>query len=238
MLPLAGLPRIDIVLQSHDHYDHFDRSAARTLAHRNPDMHWCVPLGMGASVRALGAQRVHELDWWGAEDITVRTSAGSVTARVSAVPARHFSGRGLTDRDRSLWCGWTISVAEARAYLAGDSGVHPQFGEIAERRGPFDLTILPIGAYEPRWFMSRVHMNPDEAVAAWRSIADVQQSLHRRPAPPMLGVHWGTYRLTDERMDEPPTRTRHMWRAHGLDESRLWILAHGETRRTPWLAAP
>ena len=236
MLSLDDLPPIDVVLQSHNHYDHFDRAATRVLARRNPAARWCVPLGMAAPVRRCGVSHVQEFDWWESRELPVGTTSGGVRVRVCAVPAKHFSGRSLTDRDRTLWCGWTVSVGDARLYFAGDSGQHPEFDIIAEREGPFDLTILPIGAYEPRWFMSRVHMNPDEAVSAWQTIAGVQATRHRRPAPPLLGVHWGTYRLADEPMDEPPRRTRELWRAAGLDESKLWTLAHGETRRAPWLA--
>ena len=238
MLPLDALPPIDLVLQSHNHYDHFDRAATRALAQRNPRTQWCVPIGMGASLRGIGATQVREMDWWERADLPVATRSGSATVQVGAVPAKHFSGRGMTDRDRSLWCGWTVSVGDGTVYFAGDSGYHPEFATVAQRNGPFDLTILPIGAYEPRWFMSRVHMNPEEAIAAWQSIAEVQELLHRKPAPPLLGVHWGTYRLTDEPMDEPPRRTRALWRDAGLDETLLWTLAHGETRRAPWLTSP
>ena len=231
MLALADLPRIDFVLQSHNHYDHFDRAATRELAHRNPRAIWCVPLGMAPAVRRCGVGDVREFDWWNGAALPVLTAHGEEIVRVDAVPAQHFSGRGLADRDRSLWCGWTVAATGARVYFAGDSGYHPQFGEIAQRCGPFDLTILPIGAYEPRWFMSRVHMNPGEAVAAWRTMSDVQREHHGLPPSPMLGVHWGTYRLTDEPMDEPPVRTREHWQNAGLPDGLLWLLAHGETRR-------
>ncbi len=226
-LAIADLPAIDVVLQSHNHYDHFDVAATRAIATRNPDALWCVPLGMTAAVQRCGVRRVTELDWW---DGSSHDLAASV--RVTAVPAQHFSGRGLTDRNRSLWCGWVLEVDDVRVFFAGDSAHHPEFETIARRLGPFDLTLLPIGAYAPRWFMSWVHMNPDEAVDAWTTIARVQREEHAAPPPPMLGIHWGTYKLTDEPMDEPPQRTAALWADAGLPADALWICAHGETRRT------
>lgn len=232
-LPINALPPIHVVLQSHDHYDHFDRAATRAIARRNPDALWCVPLGMRASVARCGVRRITEQDWWEATTHDSNAGAGAAQeVRVQAVPAQHFSGRGLTDHDRALWCGWVIEVDGRRIYYAGDSAMHPEFGTIASRSGPFDLTMIPIGAYDPRWFMRAVHMNPEEAVAAWQSIADVQRDTHHRAPPPMLCIHWGTYKLTDEPMDEPPKRTAAVWAAAGLHADLLWISAHGETRHT------
>lgn len=226
-LAIDALPPVDVVLQSHDHYDHFDVAATRRLALRNPGATWCVPLGMATMVRRCGVKRVVELDWW--QEASIGT--GSRSCGVRAVPAQHFSGRGLTGRDSTLWCGWAIDMQPGRVYYAGDSGYHPEFARIGEVAGPFDLTIIPIGAYEPRWFMSRVHMDPDEAVMAWGEIARAQQGVHGRAPAPLLGVHWGTYRLTDEPMDEPPRRAKRFWNAQGLPPDRLWTLAHGESRR-------
>jgi L-ascorbate metabolism protein UlaG (beta-lactamase superfamily) len=104
-------------------------------------------------------------------------------------------------------------------FFAGDTGLHPEFAAIAARHGPFDLALMPIGAYEPRWFMRYVHMNPEEAVEACRALG----------APPMMPIHWGTFKLTDEAMDEPPVRARAAWRAAGLPADRYRELAHGET---------
>jgi len=234
MLPIAALPRIDVVLQSHNHYDHFDLAATRAIAAKNPAALWCVPLGMSKAVRKCGVRRVTELDWWGmsAHDIERGGALGPVAVSVHATPAQHFSGRGLFDRNKSLWCGWMIEVGAKRIYFAGDSALHPDFDDIARRLGPFDLTIIPIGAYDPRWFMSWVHMNPEEAVTAWRDISAVQREQFGATPPPMLGVHWGTYKLTDEPMDEPPRRTAAAWSQANLPPDALWICAHGETRRT------
>ena len=213
------LPPIDVILQSHNHYDHLDSRTVRRLAAAHPGATWLVPLGVAEFARERGARSVVELDWW--EEAHV----GGI--RFAAAPAQHHSARRLTDRARTLWCGWSIRAGERRIYFAGDTAYHPEFVRIGERHGPFDLTLLPIGAYEPRWFMRYVHMNPEEAVRAYRD-------LHRHHGAPrgaaMVPMHWGTFKLTDEAMDEPPRRVRHAWSEAGLPDGALWLLAHGETR--------
>jgi N-acyl-phosphatidylethanolamine-hydrolysing phospholipase D len=151
--------------------------------------------------------------------------AGEVT--IGCTPAQHFSARGLHDRDRTLWCGFTLRVGAHCVYFAGDTGLHPEFGAIARRFGPFDLALLPVGAYEPRWFMGPVHMNPEDALVACTELAAAQPD---RPLA-LLPIHWGTFKLTDEPMDEPARRTRDRWRDAGLPDESLWLLRHGETRR-------
>ncbi len=215
----GALPPIDVVLISHNHYDHLDRETVRRLTRREPDATWLVPLGLGRLLSRWGARRVQEADWWS----TVR--AGDATA--TCVPARHFSARTPWDRGRTLWSGWTIAANGWRVYFAGDTAYHPEFGAIAAREGPFDLVLLPVGAYDPRWFMGSVHMNPDDALAAYRDL----HAAHAAPPPPMLPIHWGTFRLTDEPMDEPPARTAAAWIAAGLPREALWLLAHGQTAR-------
>jgi L-ascorbate metabolism protein UlaG (beta-lactamase superfamily) len=116
-----------------------------------------------------------------------------------------------------------------RAFFAGDTGYHPEFEHIARRWGPFDLVMLPIGAYEPRWFMQPVHMNPEDALLSYHDLAAGTPPGVRPPV--MLPIHWGTFRLTDEAMEEPPIRTRQRWREASLNPEGLWLLAHGETRR-------
>jgi N-acyl-phosphatidylethanolamine-hydrolysing phospholipase D len=108
-------------------------------------------------------------------------------------------------------------------YFAGDTGYHPEFSLIAERLGPFDVSLLPIGAYEPRWFMRPVHLNPDEAVRAFLDLGGRDRGI-------LMGIHWGTFKLTDEPMDEPPVRTVAAWGKAGLPAERLWVPKHGETR--------
>jgi N-acyl-phosphatidylethanolamine-hydrolysing phospholipase D len=218
-LPIDALPPLDVVLLSHNHYDHLDKAAVKRIAREHPGAKWVVPLGLGAYVRPWGVREIVELDWW--QETTIDG------LRVTATPARHFSARRLGDRNKSLWCGFAIESKETRAYFAGDTAYHPEFGHIGERCGPFDFVMIPIGAYDPRWFMHIVHVDPEEAVQIYE---DVFASHAGTPLPLMLGIHWGTFRLTDEPMDEPPRRAIARWRAAGLDESRLWIAKFGETR--------
>lgn len=198
----------------HNHYDHLDRNSVRALTTRFPTTPWIVPLGLGATIRRTGGREIREIDWW--ESATV----GGLT--VTATPAQHFSGRGPFDRNRSLWCGFAIGTEHHRVYFAGDTGYHPEFGRIAERLGPFDLVLLPIGASEPRWVMRPVHLNPEEAVQAFLDLGG-------RDRGTLGAIHWGTFKLTDEPMDEPPVRTIAAWEQAGLPADRLWIPKHSET---------
>lgn len=218
-VPLEALPPIDLVLLSHNHYDHFDVATIRELARRQPAARWAVPLGLAAPLAALGITAEPEFDWWDARRL--ETAAGPLT--LTATPAQHFSARSPLDRNATLWCGWSIALGARRVFFAGDTGLHPEFQRIGERCGPFDLALMPIGAYDPRWFMRPIHMNPEEAVTAYQALAGAT-------APVFVPIHWGTFKLTDEPLDEPPARLRRAWRERGLDEGRLWVLAHGETR--------
>jgi N-acyl-phosphatidylethanolamine-hydrolysing phospholipase D len=213
------LPPIDVVMLSHNHYDHLDEPTVRRLVARAPDAHWVTPLEVGAFVRARGAARVDELDWW--EETTIGT------LRFACAPAQHFSARGAGDRDATLWASWSIIGTNRRVHFGGDTGYHAGFAEIARRHGPFDIAALPVGAYEPRWFMAPVHMNPDDAVKAFSDLRAGTTAARRMV---MVPIHWGTFKLTDEAMDEPPRATRRAWDAAGLRADDLWLLAHGETR--------
>jgi N-acyl-phosphatidylethanolamine-hydrolysing phospholipase D len=209
---LDALPPLDLVLLSHNHYDHLDASTVRQLARRQPQAVWVTALGLASFVKKRGVSAVAELDWW--QEHTV----GAL--RVTASPAMHFSSRGIGDRGDTLWCGFALAAANGRrVFFAGDTGFHPDFATIAARLGPFDVALLPIGAYEPRWFMRYVHMNPEEAVDAFGVLN----------ARVMVPIHWGTFKLTDEAMDEPPRRARAAWKAAGLAPERYCQLAHGET---------
>jgi len=218
-LSLDALPPLDVLLISHTHYDHLDAPAVRRIARAHPQATWVVPLGVGAYIQEWGAHQVVELDWW--------QTATIGTLRVTATPARHSSGRRLGDRNKTLWCGFALESAGLRAFFAGDSAYHPEFGQIGARCGPFDLVMIPIGAYEPRWFMHVVHCDPEEAVQVYRDLAAPHASA---PLPLMLGIHWGTFPLTLEPKEEPPRRTTARWHELGLDESKLWIARFGETR--------
>lgn len=230
------LPPVDLTLVSHNHYDHLDRRTVRRLRRRAPDMPWIAPLGVGKWLRERGVREAWELDWWDTLHV-----GGAV---VTAVPARHFSARGVRDRNATLWCGFVIEAAGWRVLFAGDSGMHGDWRQLGERLGPFDVIMLPIGAYEPRWFMEVVHMNPEEAVAAYAALREGSESARRpRGAPPvgkmpaprhppvMLPIHWGTFKLTDEPLDEPPARLRAAWAAAALEPDALWIPRHGDTLR-------
>lgn len=217
-IPFEQLPPIDITLVSHDHYDHLDDSTVRRLIDQFPSMKWLAPLRVGAFLRSRGARDVSELDWWERHE--------ALGATIGCTPAQHFSGRYPWNRNATLWCGWTVTFEnDMRLFFAGDTGLHPQFGEISTRFGPFDMAILPIGAYEPRWFMRPVHMSPEDSVTAFQHL-----TAGNARACVMVGSHWGTFRLTDEPVMEPPHLARQSWSHAGLPPDRLWILAHGDTR--------
>jgi N-acyl-phosphatidylethanolamine-hydrolysing phospholipase D len=216
---LEALPPLDLVLLSHNHYDHLDKTTVKRLARRQPTASWITPLKLGDYLRGFGVRDVVELDWWQRAEVK--------GAAITATPARHFSARRLGDRNKTLWCGFALEVGGRRLYFAADTAYHPEFGAIGERCGPFDLVMMPIGAYDPRWFMHVVHVNPEEAVQAY---VDITRAHPDASKPLMLGIHWGTFRLTDEPMDEPPRRAARAWSERGLDSGGLWIARFGETR--------
>jgi N-acyl-phosphatidylethanolamine-hydrolysing phospholipase D len=208
-VPLKELPAIDFVLQSHDHYDHLDRSTVEYLVQRG--VPFVVPLGLAEWIRSVGGQAT-ELDWW--QEIELEG------LRIASVPAQHFSARTLWDRQRRLWCGWAVAGPSRRFYFAGDSGYSSDFREIGDRLGPFDLAALPIGAYLPPEFMHHVHVTPEEAL---RIAQDVK-------ARRVVAMHFGTFDLTDEPVDEPPKRFRAEAERLGWGEDGAWIMKVGETR--------
>lgn len=209
-IAIAALPPIDAVVISHNHYDHLDVPTLRQLAAAGT--RFLVPLGNGALLRDAGIGPVEELDWW--------QSASVRGVTVTCVPARHWSQRGLTDMNRALWASWAAVGPTRRFYFGGDTGYQRAFDDIAARLGPFDLAALPIGAYEPVAMMQPVHMNPEEAVRAGVTLG----------AGRVLGVHWGTFDLTDEPFDEPPARFHAEGARQGLAPERLWTPPPGETR--------
>ncbi len=219
-LRVQDLPLIHAVVISHDHYDHLDARTVARLRDRpgGGETTWFAPLGHAAWFRKHRIRRVAELDWW--QEAAFESTAGP-RVELRALPARHWCRRHFWDTRRRLWCSWAISMGGRRLYFAGDSGYCPAFVEIGGREPPFDAALLPIGAYEPRWFMRTAHMNPEEAV---------QASLDVR-ARTMVAMHWGTFRLTDEDPLEPPVRARAAWDALGLPTDALRIPAIGETLR-------
>lgn len=210
-LPFGALPPVDFVVISHDHYDHADADSIEWLAALG--VRFVVPLGLGEIVRARGGEAV-ELDWW--------QSAELAGVKVHCVPAQHFSGRSLFDRDRRLWAGFVVEGPTRRFYHAGDTGLFDGFRQIGERFGRIDLAALPIGAYQPAEIMRFVHLDPEEALTA---AADLR-------AERVVAMHYGTFDLTEEPLAEPPQRFRAEAVRRGLGEERAWVLAVGETR--PW----
>ena len=208
-IPLGELPPIDVVLVTHNHRDHLD---PWSIARLGAGPRYLVPLGNAPVLRNAGAKHVEELDWWQ----SVRLGEVELTL----VPARHWSMRLPWDKNDALWGGWVIRGPEGVAYHSGDTAFFDGFAEIHRRLGGIDWAMLPIGAYEPRWFMEPQHMCPEEAVQAARMLGD----------PNLVAMHWGTFGLTDEPLDEPPDRVRAAWHEHGTDPSRLWVLAVGESR--------
>jgi L-ascorbate metabolism protein UlaG (beta-lactamase superfamily) len=208
----ADLPHVDAVLISHNHYDHLDGPTIRRLPKDTPIF---APGMLGWWLRRRGFRDVTELDWWESAD---RDGVG-----YGFVPAHHWSRRTLRDTCKSLWGGWVLSTDTAKIYFAGDTGYGHWFGEIAAHHPGLDLALLPVGAYEPNWFMKPVHMNPAEAV---RACADLV-------APRMATMHWGTFVLSAEPLLDPWHRTVGAWTAAGRPRDDLWDLAVGESRTLP-----
>ena len=181
---LEELPDLDVVLISHNHYDHLDLPTLRQLAARGKST-FIVPIRGARLLRSQNVGPVHELDWGESLQLSGFT--------IHCVPALHFSSRGIFDRNRALWCGYVIESEKRLVYFAGDTAFGDHFSQIRQKFGSPDLALLPIGAYEPRWFMSSVHMAPDEAARAHGLLA----------ARTSIAIHHGTFQLTDENVNAP-----------------------------------
>jgi len=226
-LSLTQLPTIDLVLISHNHYDHLDEASVRALSSQGGGSPlFVVPLGLADWFRQRGITRVIELDWW--QGHALQTSQGE--AELVLVPAQHWSARGLRDRMKSLWGGFALFAPDCHMFYAGDTGYSRDFSDMRERfsgrqsglqGGGFDIALLPIGAYEPRWFMQTQHVNVEEALKIHGDLG----------AKRSLGVHWGTFALTDEPLDEPPRELATRRAALGLAELDFFTLAVGQTER-------
>jgi L-ascorbate metabolism protein UlaG (beta-lactamase superfamily) len=203
---LDAMPAIDVVLVTHDHRDHMDLP---TIARLPDEALYVVPLG---NAGRLGKRNVVELDWWQTHE------TGDLA--ITLVPARHWSMRLPWNRNATLWGGYVIRGSEGTAYHSGDTAWGDHFAEIGARTGPIDWAMLPIGGYAPRWFMEPQHIDPIEAAHAWEALG----------AKHLLAMHWGTFRLTDEAIGEPPARLRTHWAERTFEPARLWILDPGEPR--------
>jgi L-ascorbate metabolism protein UlaG (beta-lactamase superfamily) len=206
-VPFEKMPPLDVVTVSHNHYDHLDLPTLRRIG---PQALYVVPLGVGPLLK--GFPRVVELDWWQSH------TEGDLT--ITLTPARHWSMRAPWNRNDTLWGGFVFSSKEGVAYHAGDTALFDGFAEIGKRLGPIDWAMLPIGAYEPRWFMEPQHMNPDDAADAFLQLG----------ARNLVAMHWGTFKLTDEHLGEPPKRIREIFTQRSLPAENLWVLDVGETR--------
>ena len=207
-LELEDLPSIHVVMISHNHYDHLDKHSVERLGNKPI---YFVPLGVAQWLKREKIENVVELDWWQAS-----SSAG---LKLNSVPVQHFSGRTPFDRNETLWSGWIIEGKTGKIFFAGDTGYSPVFKEIGERFGPMKISIIPIGAYRPRWFMKPVHVDPPEAIRIHQDIIS-QQS---------IASHLGTFKLSDEPIGEPPRYLEKALKEAGLDEKKFIIMKFGET---------
>ncbi|MBM7061429.1 MBL fold metallo-hydrolase [Pseudomonas sp. UL073] len=219
-LSLDQLPPIDLVLVSHNHYDHLDLWSLRELARRFPAARAVTGLGNGPLIEACGFDTVIELDWW--QSLPLADGL-----RLHGVPVQHWSARSRRDTNQTLWLGFVLDSPHGPVLFPGDSGLGEEFKLIGERFGPFRFATLPIGAYEPRWFMRDHHMNPDDAVQAHLQLQS-QSS---------MAIHFATFRLTDEEQFDPPRALRQALANHGVDAQRFRAPAPGEQWRVPVLLA-
>ena len=226
-IELQDLPHVDLVLISHNHYDHLDAASVDAL-HRQPGGPplFLVPLGLRRWLEKRGIRHAVELDWW--QHHALDTARGQ--AEVTLVPAQHWSSRSLGDALSTLWGGYAVLAKDCHLLFAGDTGYSRDFSDIRahfserqtpERGGGFDIGLIPIGAYEPRWFMSDQHVNVEQALQIHADLG----------AKRSMGMHWGTFELTDEALDEPPRRLAALRGSHGLTDQEFFVTAIGETRR-------
>ena len=185
-LAFEDIGRIDFVVISHNHYDHLDIGTLKALADRGTT--FFTPLANAKTLERHGIGPVVEMDWWEKHEI------GGV--ELHCMPARHWSRRGIADMDRALWSGWIVKAEDRKFFFAGDTGMFPGFAEIGAKFGLIDLAAIPIGAYEPREMMEPAHLNPEEAIQAVVALGAVRS----------VAMHFGTFDLTDEPIDEPPKR--------------------------------
>ncbi|KAK0744823.1 beta-lactamase superfamily domain-containing protein [Apiosordaria backusii] len=251
---LAELPVVDAVIISHSHYDHLSYSSVKELQKNHPNAWFFVGLGLEKWFKASGVERVTEMDWWEDVKLTLTPTTqggkegGEITAEISCLPCQHSSGRNGLDHDRTLWASWGVKSGGKSVWFGGDTGYRrvpqlpvsewkdpaadygpeydslpkcPQFKQIGERRGPFDLGLIPIGAYHPRWLFSWMHANPYDAV-------EIFKDTNCKKA---MGIHWGTWVLTSEEVEEPPRLLKDALKRSGIEEEGVFgVCKIGETR--------
>ncbi|KAL2153481.1 hypothetical protein VTH82DRAFT_4636 [Thermothelomyces myriococcoides] len=252
---LSDLPPVDAVIISHSHYDHLSHTSVQELARRNPNAHFFVGLGLEKWFRNSGINNVTEMDWWQDADLVLKrqhdgqvqspekADPEAISARITCLPCQHSSGRSHQDQNHTLWASWAVKSGDKSVWFGGDTGyrrvpklpVHvddygpeydslprcPQFRQIGALRGPFDLGLIPIGAYKPRWMWSWMHANPYDAVEIFK------ETRCKRA----MGIHWGTWVLTVEDVDEPPKLLKQALKASGIPETGVFdVCAIGESR--------
>lgn len=220
-LALENLPRIDLVLISHDHYDHLDKDTVKRLDAKHPDITWVVPLGLKQWFQKQGIRQVIELNWWEETKIGLQGQEVGITA----VPSQHFSGRGIWDKNRRLWSGFVVDFMRKkkqnkRLYFVGDTGYNRKdFKKIGEVFGKMDLSLIPIGTYVPRAFMDPVHINPEKS-------ALIHEEVRSRLS---VGMHWKTFRLSGEALNQPPYDLYNALEKKGIDPKKFRVLEIGQT---------
>ncbi|XP_066448078.1 N-acyl-phosphatidylethanolamine-hydrolyzing phospholipase D isoform X2 [Eleutherodactylus coqui] len=210
------LPKIDAVVISHNHYDHLDYSTVLGLNNRfGTELRWFVPLGLLNWMQSCGCENVIELDWWEQNCVP-----GHDEVTFVFTPCQHWCKRTPLDDNKVLWGSWSVLGPSNRFYFAGDTGYCAAFEQIGKRFGPFDVAAIPIGAYEPRWFMKYQHVDPEEAI---RIHADVR-------AKKSIGIHWGTFALANEHYLDPPIKLKEALERYGLTSEEFFVVNHGESR--------
>ena len=212
-VPIEALPEIDVILVSHNHYDHLDTKSLTTLRQQQEKEPVIISgLGNAKLLKKLGFAQAIELDWGEQHNVS--------NATVHFVECQHRSGRGIHDQMKTLWGSFVVETPAGNLYFAGDTGYSPHFKAQGERYGPFALSLLPIGAYEPRWFMKDIHLNPEEAVRAHRDLNSEQS----------LGIHFGVFQLTWETIDQPLIDLEEALRELQMPQTAFWVLEPGAWR--------
>lgn len=210
-IAFEDLPEIDLVLLSHNHYDHLDIHTVKRLSKRNNPL-FVAPLGVAQYLHKNGVTNTKEFKWWQEEQL-------HPALKLSAVPSQHFSGRGLSDRDKTLWCGYVLQTNAGTLYFVGDTGYDTIFTDIGKRFS-IDVSLIPIGAYEPRWFMEPIHVDPEQALQIHKDINSTQS----------IGMHFGTFPLADEGMNQPKQDLAAARQQLGIAESEFGTLKEGATK--------